>query len=96
MNSYFVFDRYSDFDEITLEKAIQGGAKSVDYTKVVEWLTKELQYLLSLDEHVMATSSPDDSSAFQMELSSFLKEIGKFFREGITPYWRIFFKNINL
>ena len=57
---------------------MDGGPKSVEYTGLVEWLSKELQTLCKLDEHVNAVSSAEDSSSFLLELSSFLKELGKY------------------
>ncbi|XP_063229367.1 protein FAM98A [Bacillus rossius redtenbacheri] len=72
-------------DEGGLEKALEGGPKSVEYTELVEWLSKELKVLCKLEEHVNAISSPDDSSSFLLEVSSFLKEIGcgySFLMEG--------------
>lgn len=60
-----------------MEKALDGGPKSVEYTGLVEWLSKELKTLCKLDEHVNAVSSAEDSSSFLLELSSFLKELGK-------------------
>lgn len=60
-----------------LEKALDGGPKSVEYTGLVEWLSKELKILCKLDEHVNAVTSAEDSSSFLLELSSFLKELGK-------------------
>ncbi len=69
--------RYEELDASTLAKAINDGPKSIAYTKLVEWITKELQILYSLDEHVNAITTPDDSSSFLLELSSFLKEIGE-------------------
>ncbi|KAK7576011.1 hypothetical protein V9T40_012297 [Parthenolecanium corni] len=67
---------YEKLDANSLKSAVAEGPKSIPYTQLVEWLTKELQFLYSLDEHVNAISSPDDSSSFLLELSSFLKEIG--------------------
>lgn len=57
--------------------AVDEGPKSIEYTKIVEWLSKELKFLSSLEEHVHAITSPDDSSSFLLEVSSFLKELGK-------------------
>lgn len=48
------------------------------YTQLVEWLSKELKVLCSLDEYVNQITGPEDSSSFLLELSSFLKELGKF------------------
>ncbi|XP_046399941.1 uncharacterized protein LOC124166455 [Ischnura elegans] len=59
-----------------LEKAIEGGPKSIEYTELVSWLSNELKTLCNLEEHVNAITSPDDSSSFIMEVSSFLKELG--------------------
>lgn len=56
---------------------MDGGPKSVEYTGLVEWLSKELKALCKLDEHVNAVSSAEDSSSFLLELSCFLKELGK-------------------
>lgn len=56
---------------------MDGGPKSVEYTGLVEWLSKELKILCKLDEHVNAVTSAEDSSSFLLELSSFLKELGK-------------------
>jgi hypothetical protein len=61
-----------------LEKALDGGPKSLEYTGLVEWLSKELKTFCKLDEHVNAISSSEDSSSFLLELSSFLKELGKY------------------
>lgn len=60
-----------------LEKAVEGGSKNIEYTELVSILTKELKSLCKLEEEVTIITSPDDSSAFLMEVSSFLKEIGK-------------------
>ncbi|XP_050425384.1 protein FAM98A [Adelges cooleyi] len=58
------------------EEAIIGGAKSITYTKLVEWITKEIQTLSLLDEYVNSYTSEADSSSFLLEVSSFLKELG--------------------
>lgn len=58
------------------KKLIDGGAKSIKYTKLVEWMTKEIQILLGLEEYVNAISSEVDSNSFLLEVSSFLKETG--------------------
>ncbi|XP_067011250.1 protein FAM98B [Anabrus simplex] len=63
-------------DEGCLEKAVEGGPKSVEFTGLVEWISKELKSLCQLEEHVNAISTAEDSSAFLLELSSFLKELG--------------------
>nr|CAD7428349.1 unnamed protein product [Timema monikensis] len=63
-------------EEGGLEKALEGGPKSVEYTALVEWLSKELKSLCKMEEHVNAIMSPEDSSSFLLEVSSFLKELG--------------------
>lgn len=60
-----------------LDKALEGGPKSEPYTRLVEWLSKELKVLCKLDEQINAITTPEDSSAFLLELSSFLKELGE-------------------
>ncbi|KAG8278216.1 Protein fam98a [Homalodisca vitripennis] len=67
---------YDKINSEKLESAIAEGPKSVEYTRLVEWLSKELKFLCSLDEHVNAITSADDSSSFLLEVSSFLKELG--------------------
>jgi hypothetical protein len=64
-------------EEGRLQKAISGGAKSVDFTELVAWLSQDLKKFFKLDEHVHPTTTPDDSSSFLLELSSFLKELSK-------------------
>ncbi|XP_067131156.1 protein FAM98A-like [Centruroides vittatus] len=56
-------------------KAIQEGPKSVEFTRIVEWLSKELQVVIKLEGCVNAITNPDESSSFLLELSSFLKEM---------------------
>ncbi|XP_025205668.1 protein FAM98A [Melanaphis sacchari] len=58
------------------KKLITGGPKSIKYTQLVEWITKEIQILLGLEEHVNSISTEADSSSFLLEVSSFLKESG--------------------
>lgn len=64
-------------DEKCLQKALEGGAKSPEYTQLVEWICKELKSLCNLDETVNAVSTEDEASNFLIEISSFLKELGK-------------------
>jgi Protein of unknown function (DUF2465). len=52
----------------------------VEFTKLVAWLCKEIKVLLKLDEDVTSTQ---DSSSLLLELSSFLKELGKRFLPSI-------------
>lgn len=58
------------------KKCINGGAKSIKYTQLVEWLTKEIQILSRFEEYVNAITSEADSNSFLLEVSSFLKESG--------------------
>lgn len=55
--------------------AITGGPKNVEYTKLISFLSNELRSICNIDEHVNAINSPEDSSTFLLELSSFLKEL---------------------
>ncbi|XP_076306062.1 protein FAM98A isoform X1 [Tachypleus tridentatus] len=59
-----------------LQKAIEGGPKSIEFTQVVAWLSNELNILSRLEEHVNAITDPEDASSFMLELSALLKEIG--------------------
>ncbi|CAH0393310.1 unnamed protein product [Bemisia tabaci] len=67
---------FTNVDTNYVNDILSDGPKSVKYTQLVEWLSKELGSLCALDDHVNAIASPDDSSAFMLELSGFLKEIG--------------------
>ncbi|XP_066256257.1 protein FAM98B-like [Euwallacea similis] len=58
-----------------LQAATEIGQKGKDFTELVQFLTKELRTLLSLDEQVNAVTSPGDAVAFVMEITSFLKEL---------------------
>lgn len=66
------------------KKSINDGPKSIKYTQLVEWITKEIQILLGLEEHVNSISSEADSSSFLLEVSSFLKESGCSYNTLIT------------
>lgn len=61
------------------KNCIDGGAKCINYTQLVEWITKEIQVLLGLEEYVNSISTEADSSSFLLEVSSFLKESGCFY-----------------
>ncbi|KAF7282813.1 hypothetical protein GWI33_001953 [Rhynchophorus ferrugineus] len=58
-----------------LHAALEVGQKHEEFTKLVSFLTKEIRTLLNVDEEVNPISSPEDSVAFVMEVTSFLKEI---------------------
>ncbi|KAJ3661476.1 hypothetical protein Zmor_005886 [Zophobas morio] len=62
-------------DKSNLDAALEEGAKSIEYTKLVNFLTNELRTLLNIDEQVNPITSPEDAVAFIMEVSSFLKEL---------------------
>lgn len=57
-------------------KALDGGPKSLEFTKLVHILAEELKKLLHLEETVNMMNDADESSSFLLELSSFLKELG--------------------
>ena len=59
-----------------LEEAVNDGVKNKEFTKLVEWICKELKFLCKLEETVNSIDSEDESSSFLLELSSFLKELG--------------------
>ncbi|XP_044269345.1 protein FAM98A isoform X1 [Tribolium madens] len=62
-------------EKTSFDSALQEGSKSVEFTKLVNFLTNELRTLLNIDEEVNPISSPEDSVSFVMEVSSFLKEL---------------------
>ncbi|KAL0859894.1 hypothetical protein ABMA27_010226 [Loxostege sticticalis] len=63
-------------DEVAFAKALDGGPKSLEFTKLVHILAEELKKLLHLEETVNMMNDADESSSFLLELSSFLKELG--------------------
>ncbi|KAK4873022.1 hypothetical protein RN001_015051 [Aquatica leii] len=62
--------------ENQLSDALENGAKSIEFTRLIGFLTTELRELCSLDECVTPITAPEDSITFLMELSSFLNELG--------------------
>ncbi|XP_064212359.1 protein FAM98A isoform X3 [Tribolium castaneum] len=62
-------------EKASFDSALQEGAKNVEFTKLVSFLTNELRALLNIDEEVNPISGPEDSVSFVMEVSSFLKEL---------------------
>lgn len=58
------------------KKSIDGSAKSIKFTQLIEWITKEIQILSGLEEYVNAINSESDFNSFLLEVSSFLKESG--------------------
>ncbi|CAK1595017.1 unnamed protein product [Parnassius mnemosyne] len=73
-------------DEVAFAKALDGGHKSLEFTKLVHILAEELKKLCNLEETVNMMNDPDESSAFLLELSSFLKELGCPYRKLITGH----------
>ncbi|XP_015596643.1 protein FAM98A [Cephus cinctus] len=71
-------------DPEKLSDALNGGAKSVEFTTLVAWLAEQLITFNDLDESIHPTSSADDASSFLLELSSFLKELGCVNRQLMT------------
>ncbi|KAJ2943101.1 hypothetical protein O0L34_g18791 [Tuta absoluta] len=73
-------------DEAAFSKALDGGHKSLEYTKLVHILAEELKTLCNLEETVNVMNDPDESSSFLLELSSFLKELGCPYKKLITGH----------
>lgn len=88
-----IFDSVNDIgyegplsDEVTFAKALEGGPKSLHFTKLVHILAEELKKLCNLEETVNMMNDPDESSAFLLELSSFLKELGCPYKKLVTGH----------
>ncbi|CAF4944553.1 unnamed protein product [Pieris macdunnoughi] len=73
-------------DEVAFAKAIDGGPKSLEYTKLVHILAEEIKKLCNLEETVNVMNDPDESSTFLLELSSFLKELGCPYKKLVTGH----------
>ncbi|KAG6465490.1 hypothetical protein O3G_MSEX015184 [Manduca sexta] len=73
-------------DEVAFSKALEGGPKSLEYTKLVHILADELKKLCNLEESVSMMNDPDESSSFLLELSSFLKELGCPYKKLVTGH----------
>ncbi|XP_072933899.1 protein FAM98A-like [Epargyreus clarus] len=73
-------------DEAVFSKAIDGGPKSLDFTKLVHILAEELKKLCKMEESISMMNDPDESSAFLLELSSFLKELGCPYKKLVTGH----------
>lgn len=63
-------------DPEELSKALEEGAKSIEFTKLVAWLAEQLCEFGDVEESVNVITTAEDSSHFLLELSSFLKELG--------------------
>lgn len=57
--------------------AVEGGPKNVEFTQLVNFLTNEIRTLLEIDEEVNPITAPEDSAAFIMEVTSFLRELSR-------------------
>ncbi|CAH2256356.1 jg3583 [Pararge aegeria aegeria] len=75
---------YEGQDEVAFAKALDGGPKSLEYTKLVHILAEELKRLCNVEETISMMNSPDESSSFLLELSSFLKELGCPYKKLVT------------
>ncbi|XP_026743364.1 protein FAM98A [Trichoplusia ni] len=73
-------------DETAFSKALDGGAKSLEFTKLIHILAEELKRLCNLEETVNMMNDPDESSSFLLELSSFLKELGCPYKKLVTGH----------
>nr|XP_034837749.1 protein FAM98A [Maniola hyperantus] len=73
-------------DEVAFSKALDGGPKSLEYTKLVHILAEELKSLCNVEETVNMMNDPDESSSFLLELSSFLKELGCPYKKLVTGH----------
>lgn len=85
LNDIFVY-RYESplLEEVEFSKALDGGPKSLEYTKLVHILAEEIKQLCNLEESVTMMNHPDESSSFLLELSSFLKELGCPYKKLVT------------
>lgn len=74
------FNRYTGplLNKADLIAAIDGGPKSIEYTKTINFLTNEIRTLSNIDEEVNAIAIPEDSVSFIMELTSLLKELSNY------------------
>lgn len=73
-------------DEASFAKALDGGPKSLDFTKLVHILAEEIKNLCNLEETVNMMNDPDESSSFLLELSSFLKELKCPYKKLVTGH----------
>lgn len=56
-------------------RAIELGTKSLEFTQLVEWLSKELQAINKMESCINALTDVEDASSFLLEVSSFLREL---------------------
>ncbi|CAK6973662.1 protein FAM98A [Scomber scombrus] len=62
-------------EEGSLESAVNGGAASPEYTKLIAWIVSELRLYCKLEENVHATNCPSEAEGFQLEMSGLLSEL---------------------
>ncbi|CAG7833350.1 unnamed protein product [Allacma fusca] len=60
-------------DEVGLRSLLKD---TKEFSKLLEWICKELKSCGTLEESVTVVENPEDVSSFHMELSSLLKELG--------------------
>ena len=60
-----------------LTKALEVGVRSIDYTQLVSWMSTELYQICGLEEQIHPVESEENINSFMLELSSFLKELGR-------------------
>ncbi|CAD5115842.1 DgyrCDS4780 [Dimorphilus gyrociliatus] len=63
-------------EEQILLESVKNGAKSQQFTGLIEFLTKEISQLAGIDEYVRGIDSETDCDNFLLELSGFLREFG--------------------
>ncbi|KAJ8706073.1 hypothetical protein PYW07_010850 [Mythimna separata] len=73
-------------DEVAFSKALDGGAKSLEFTKLIHILAEELKSLCNLEETVNMMNDAEESSSFLLELSSFLKELKCPYKKLVTGH----------
>lgn len=71
-------------EEVAFAKALEGGAKSLEFTKLIHILAGEVKTLCRLEETVNVLNDPEESNTFLLELSSFLKELGCPYKKLVT------------
>ena len=59
-----------------LESAVKGGLVSQSFSKLCHSLCSELKTLNELQESVSMATGAEDADAFELEMRSFLKELG--------------------
>lgn len=79
-------------DEAVFSKALDGGPKSLEFTKLIHILAEEIKSLCNLEETVNMMNDADESSAFLLELSSFLKELKCPYKKLVTGMELTFLK----